>query len=98
MTNDAAAGLPSVAKEGNRPDNQFQFAVRKVVPAAEYVKNASEQDRSFLEAARVVQIHIVYVDIQEGGTQNIEIPVFMRISGGQARCLGFGNPRVQANK
>jgi len=39
------------------------------------------------------------VDIQEGRGQgqNIAIPLFMRISGGKARCLGFGNPRVDGN-
>ncbi len=77
------------------PEQDFKFHVQKVIPAAEYVKSAPEVERGFLEAARLAQIHIVYVEINEGGgPQGVALPFFVRISGGRARCLGFGNPRV----
>jgi hypothetical protein len=80
--------------KGGGQDN-IKFKVGKVVSAAEYLKGAPEQERGFLEASRPAQVHIVFVDIMEGpGTGRQEaIPLFVRISGGRAKCIGFGIPR-----
>jgi HEAT repeat protein len=76
------------------PPQDFKFKVRSVIPAAEYLKNAPENERNFLEASRPSQVHIVYVDLQEGNRNRQDsLPLFIRISGGRARCIGFGNPR-----
>jgi hypothetical protein len=77
------------------PEQDLKFHVTKVVPAAEYAKTAPEVERGFLEAARIAQIHVVYIEITEGGGPQAALPFFVRISGGRARCLGFGNPRVE---
>jgi HEAT repeat protein len=79
------------SKGGGRPP-ELKFKVRNVVPGSEYVKNAPETERNFLEMARVAQIQIVYVDINEGRDV---APFFMRISGGRARCIGFGQSRSE---
>jgi HEAT repeat protein len=81
-------------KPGGGPDN-IKFKVGKVISAAEYLKGTSEQERGFLEGSRPAQVHVVYVDITEGpgaGRQEA-IPLFVRISGGRAKCIGFGIPR-----
>jgi hypothetical protein len=79
------------------PEN-IKFKVSKVISAAEYMKNAAEQERTFLEASRPAQVHVVYVAIVEGpggGGPEQQIPLFVRISGGRAKCIGLGNPRGQ---
>jgi hypothetical protein len=76
---------------GAQPD--FKFKTGKVMPASEYVHNAQETERNFLEASRIAQVHIVYVTIEEGGAPQ-SLPFFMRISGGRARCIGIGMPKI----
>jgi hypothetical protein len=81
--------------KGGGPDN-LKFKVGKVISAAEYMKTAPEQERGFLEASRPAQVHVVYVDINEGaggGGPNQSLPLFVRISGGRAKCIGIGFPR-----
>jgi hypothetical protein len=76
------------------PPKDFKYKVRKVVSAAEYLKGAPEVERNFLEANRPSQVHVVYLDFQEGNqTRTENIPLFIRISGGRAKCIGFANPR-----
>jgi HEAT repeat protein len=65
------------------------FKVGKVVGATEYMKTIPEQERNFLEAARPAQIHIVYVEIRDRGNME-NITMYMRISGGRAKCIGVG--------
>jgi HEAT repeat protein len=83
-----------MAKGGGGPEN-IKFKVGKVVSAAEYLKVTSEQERSFLEASRPAQVHIVYVDLLEGpgGGRQEALTVFIRISGGRAKCIGIGGQR-----
>jgi hypothetical protein len=72
-----------------RPLKDVTFKLTKVVSAAEYMKAAQEQERNFLEASRPAQIHIVFADIfAMGNTESI--PLYIRISGGRARCIGAG--------
>jgi HEAT repeat protein len=77
------------------PPKDLKFTIRKVISGAEYIKGAPEAERNFLEASRVAQVHVVYLELREGGgNQRGEmLPLFMRISGGRARCIGAGNPR-----
>jgi hypothetical protein len=73
---------------------QIKYKVAKVVPAAEYAKSANENELGFLQSARIAQVQVVYTEIQEGPAQRkIVIPIYIRISGGRALCLGFGNPQ-----
>jgi hypothetical protein len=77
------------------PDN-IKFKVTKVLSAAEFMKNATEQERNFLEASRPAQVHVVYVDLVEGpgaGGPNQSLPLFIRISGGRALCIGLSVQR-----
>jgi HEAT repeat protein len=76
-----------------RPPPDFKFRTGKIMPASEYVLNAQESERNFLEASRIAQVHIVYVTIEEGGGPQ-SLPFFMRISGGRARCIGIGLPKI----
>jgi hypothetical protein len=75
-------------------EQEIKFKVLKVVPAAEYVKAAPENERGFLEASRLAQIHVVFTRVQEGKNDKQEtiVPLFIRISGGRARCIGLGLP------
>jgi hypothetical protein len=81
----------NMIKNQGPPD--FKYKMGKIVPAAEYVNGAAENERNFLEAARIAQVHVIYVTIQEGG-QPLALPFFMRISGGRARCIGIGLPKM----
>jgi hypothetical protein len=75
-------------KQGMKPEN-FTFKVKKVVSAADYMKTAPQPEASFLETSRPAQVHIVYVDaVEKGNTQSL--PLFIRISGGRAKCIGAG--------
>jgi hypothetical protein len=78
-------------------EEDTKFKVLKVVPGSEYVKGAPEAERTFLDASRLAQIHVVYTTVQEGQNQQQEttLPIFIRISGGRARCIGFGLPNVK---
>jgi hypothetical protein len=71
----------------------LQFKPGKTVSGAEYVRTAPDTERDFLESARIAQITVVYMDINEGGRPE-SAPFFMRISGGRARCIGIGQPRM----
>jgi HEAT repeat protein len=82
-------------KGGGGPEN-LKFKVGKIVPATEYLKNAPEQERSFLEASRPAQVHVVYVEIVDGpgaGGPQQTLPLFIRISGGRAKCIGLSIQR-----
>jgi len=79
--------------KGQPMPKEITFVPRKVIPASEYMKTAVDFERNFLEASRPAQVHIVYMDIVEGGNREQGIPFFIRISGGRAKCIGFGNPR-----
>jgi len=83
----------------NKKDDKVpKFKVVKVVPAVEYIKGASENERGFLEAARVAQVHVVYLNVQEGDrSEELGLPLFIRISGGRARCIGIGTPSMGKN-
>jgi HEAT repeat protein len=77
--------------KGGGPDN-IKFKVEKIISAAEYMKTAPEQERVFLEAARPAQVHIVYIQIIDGpggGGPQQTLPLFIRISGGRAKCIGL---------
>jgi HEAT repeat protein len=84
-----------IKNQGSPPD--FKFKVGKVMPASEYVNGAQEKERAFLEAARIAQVHVVYITIEEGGGPQA-LPFFIRISGGRAKCIGIGVPRMDAPK
>jgi HEAT repeat protein len=83
----------AMIKNQGGPPPDFKFRTGKIMPASEYVLNAQESERNFLEAARIAQVHIVYVTIEEGGGPQ-SLPFFMRISGGRARCIGIGLPKI----
>jgi hypothetical protein len=77
------------------PPQKIEFKVAKIVPGVEYIKSAGDVERTFLENARVPQVQVVYVDVKEGPAQQLQvIPIFVRISGGRALCIGIGNPRM----
>ena len=59
------------------------------------MKNAPEPERTFLEASRPAQVHVVYIELNEGGggQPGQTIQIFIRISGGRAKCIGIGFPR-----
>jgi hypothetical protein len=71
----------------------------KVVGGTDYVKSCPENERGFLEASRLAQIHVVFMSIEEprnqGQNNTVDIPLFIRLSGGRALCIGLGLP---ANK
>ena len=81
--------------QGMPPD--LKFKVGRVMPAVEYVKNAPENERNFLEMARVAQVQIVFVSVNEGGRDE-KAAFFVRISGGRARCIGLGQPRAEKSE
>jgi HEAT repeat protein len=78
-------------------EEEFKAKIIKVVPGGEYAKGAPEAERAFLEASRLAQVHVVYTTVQEGANQQEDatIPLFIRISGGRARCIGFGLPAMK---
>jgi hypothetical protein len=73
---------------------EIKFKVLRVVPGADYVKNCPENERGFLEASVLPRVHVVYMDINEGQNQNntTQIPLFIRLGGGRALCIGLGFP------
>jgi hypothetical protein len=74
------------------PMENFRFKVSKVVTCAEYMRGAPEQERSFLEASRPAQVHVVYVELLEGpgAGRGQQLGLYIRISGGRAKCIGIG--------
>jgi HEAT repeat protein len=81
--------------KGNQKDEGIpKFKIVKIVPAVEYIKAAPENERSFLESSRLAQVQIAYVTVQEGNNmdQEIGLPLFIRLSGGRAKCIGIGQP------
>jgi hypothetical protein len=83
-------------KMNYRPNNMEEpkIKVGKIISAAEYLKGAAEQERAFLEAARPAQVHVVNVRLYNEGGGARALGLFIRISGGRAKCIGFASRRA----